>query len=76
MTAPRFTVPAAVNRASAAATNDRRHCRGWIHACEQAREAFGPDHLDTLLAVASRAADRAARNTDDNLAHSLELPTW
>ncbi len=68
-----FTVLAAVNRASAAAMTDPVSAWSWSsRAYEQAREIFGADHLDTLLAAAGFAADRAARNEDGDAAPSLD----
>jgi tetratricopeptide (TPR) repeat protein len=68
-----FTVLAAVNRASAAAMSDPVSAWSWSsRAHTLALEVFGADHLDTLVAAAGLAADRAARNDDDALAPSLD----
>ena len=68
-----FTVLTAVNRASAAAMTDPVSARAWSsRAYEQARTVFGVDNLDTLLAAAGFAADRAARNEEDGPAPSLD----
>ncbi|MFD0524779.1 FxSxx-COOH system tetratricopeptide repeat protein [Paractinoplanes durhamensis] len=68
-----FTVLTAVNRASAAAMSDPVSALSWsAPAYRLAIEVFGEDHLDTLIAAAGYAADRAARNEDDPTAPSLD----
>jgi hypothetical protein len=68
-----FTVLAAVNRASAAEMTDPVSAWSWSsRAYELAREVFGAEHLETLLAAAGFAAARAARNEDDGLAPGLD----
>ncbi|MGK5680091.1 FxSxx-COOH system tetratricopeptide repeat protein [Actinoplanes sp. URMC 104] len=68
-----FTVLAMINRATAVAMVDPVSAWSWSsRAYALAREVFGPDHLDTLLAAAGFAADRAARNEEDDTAPSLD----
>ena len=68
-----FTVLAEVNRAAASAPADPATARELSgHAYEQARTVFGDDHLDTVLAAAGLAADRAAQEEDDGLAPNLD----
>ncbi|MBM2617894.1 tetratricopeptide repeat protein [Actinoplanes sp. LDG1-06] len=68
-----FTVVAAVNRAAATAMTDPAEARSWSsRAYTLAWKVFGPDHLDTLLAAAGFAADRAVRDEGDGPAPSLD----
>jgi tetratricopeptide (TPR) repeat protein len=68
-----FTVLTAVNRASAVAMSDPVSAWEWSGpAYQRARELFGDDHLDTLIAAAGYAVDRSARNEDDPDAPSLD----
>ncbi|WP_436533741.1 FxSxx-COOH system tetratricopeptide repeat protein [Actinoplanes sp. HUAS TT8] len=68
-----FTVLAGVNQAFAAASRGPEPV--WprpFSAYEQARELFGAEHLDTLLAGAGLAATRAARDEESDLASRLD----
>ncbi|SDT02131.1 FxSxx-COOH system tetratricopeptide repeat protein [Actinoplanes derwentensis] len=68
-----FTVLAGVNRAFAASISEPEPVWSWPRtAYEQARDTFGADHLDTLLAGAGFAATRAARDEEDGLAPGLD----
>jgi tetratricopeptide (TPR) repeat protein len=66
-----FTVVAEVNRASAVSMSGADPASSG-RAYEHAREAFGPEHLDTLIAAAGYAADRVARQEDDGSAPGLD----
>lgn len=68
-----FTVLAGVNRAFAVSISDPEPVWSWPRtAYEQAHNMFGAGHLDTLLAGASFAATRAARDEEDGLAPGLD----
>jgi hypothetical protein len=68
-----FTVLAGVNRGFAAPISAAEPVWSWPRtAYERAREVFGADHLDTLLAGAGFAVIRVLREEEDGLAPGLD----